>query len=113
MTYKVRFTGQAKQDLDTIYDYYAEEFSQTVAKKVLTRLRQTANLLTFSPEGGIDFDQKIGRSLYSGNTVRMLVSKQYLLFYVIQEQEVRILRIVSSKTDCLNQLEHLFTHIKD
>lgn len=113
MTYKVRFTGQATKDLDTIYNYYTEEFSQTVAKKVLTRLRQTANLLTFSPEGGIDFDQKIGRTLYPGHTIRMLISKQYLLFYIVQEQEVRIMRIISSKTDYLNQLEHLFTHIKD
>ena len=77
------------------------------------RLRQTANLLMFSPEGGINFDHKIGYSLYPGNTLRMIVSKQYLLFYLIHEKEVHILRMINSRTDYLNQLDHLFQHIQD
>ncbi|EPD18188.1 TPA: hypothetical protein VUP28_002088 [Streptococcus pneumoniae] len=38
----------------------------------------------------------------------MIVSKQYLLFYLIHEKEVHILKIVNSRTDYLNQLDHLF-----
>ena len=113
MDYKVRFTEQARQDLDDIFIYYSTEFSENIAKKVITRLQQTSNLLTFSPEGGINFDHKIGYSLYPGNTLRMIISKQYLLFYLIHEKEVYILRIINSRTDYLNQLDHLFQHIQD
>ena len=52
MDYKVRFTEQARQDLDGIFIYYSTEFSENIAKKVITRLQQTSNLLMFSPEGG-------------------------------------------------------------
>lgn len=107
MDYKVRFTEQARQDFDDIFIYYSTEFSENIAKKVITRLQQTSNLLMFSPEGGINFDHKIGYSL------RMIVSKQYLLFYLIHEKEVHILRIINSRTDYLNQLDHLFQHIQD
>ena len=113
MDYKVRFTEQARQDLDDIFIYYSTEFSENIAKKVITRLQQTSNLLTFSPEGGINFDHKIGYSLYQGNSLRMIVSKQYLLFYLIHEKEVHILRIINSRTDYLNQLDHIFQHIQD
>ncbi|CKI58143.1 type II toxin-antitoxin system RelE/ParE family toxin [Streptococcus pneumoniae] len=108
MDYKVLFTEQARQDLDDIFIYYSTEFSENIAKKVFTRLQQIINLLTFSPEGGINFDNKIVHSLYPGNTLRMIVSKQYLLFYLIREKEVHILRIINSRTDYLNQLDHLF-----
>ena len=113
MDYKVGFTEQARQDLDDIFIYYSTEFSENMAKKVITRLRQTANLLMFSPEGGINFDHKIGYPLYPGNTFRMIVSKQYLLFYLIHEKEVHILRMINSHTDYLNQLDHLFQYIQD
>ena len=113
MDYKVRFTEQARQDLDDIFIYYSTEFSENIAKKVITRLQQTSNLLMFSPEGGINFDHKIGYSHYQGNSLRMIVSKQYLLFYLIHEKEVHILRIINSRTDYLNQLDHLFQHIQD
>ena len=113
MDYKVRFTEQARQDFDDIFIYYSTEFSENIAKKVITRLQQTSNLLMFSPEGGINFDHKIGYSLYQGNSLRMIVSKQYLLFYLIHEKEVHILRIINSRTDYLNQLDHLFQHIQD
>ncbi|ETE01566.1 type II toxin-antitoxin system RelE/ParE family toxin [Streptococcus pneumoniae] len=108
MDYKVGFTEQARQDLDDIFIYYSTEFSENIAKKVIARLQQTNNLITFSPEGGINFDHKIGHSLYPGNTLRMIFSKQYLLFYLIHEKEVHILRIINSRTDYLNQLDHLF-----
>ena len=38
MDYKVRFTEQARQDLDDIFNYYSTEFSENIAKKVITRL---------------------------------------------------------------------------
>ena len=113
MDYKVRFTEQARQDLDAIFIYYSTDFSENIAKKVFTRLQQITNLLTFSPEGGINFDHKIGYSLYPENMLRMIVSKQYLLFYLIHEKEVHILKIINSRTDYLNQLDHLFQHIQD
>lgn len=113
MDYKARFTEQARQDLDDIFIYYSTEFSENIAKKVITRPRQTANLLMFSPEGGINFDHKIGYSFYPGDTLRMIVSKQYLFFYLIHEKEVYILRIINSCTDSLNQLDHLFQYIQD
>ena len=113
MDYKVGFTEQARQDLDNIFIHYSTDFSENIAKKVFTRLQQITNLLTFSPEGGINFDHKIGYSLYPEKTLRMIVSKQYLLFYLIHEKEVHILRIINSRTDYLNQLDHLFQHIQD
>lgn len=113
MDYKVRFTEQARQDLDDIFIYYSTEFSENIAKKVFTRLQQIINLLTLSAEGGINFDHKIGYSLYPEKTLRMIVSKQYLLFYLVHKKEVHILRIINSLTDYLNQLDHLFQHIQD
>ncbi|MDG9598644.1 type II toxin-antitoxin system RelE/ParE family toxin, partial [Streptococcus pneumoniae] len=95
MDYKVGFTEQARQNLDDIFIHYSTDFSENIAKKVIARLQQTNNLITFSPEGGINFDHKIGHSLYPGNTLRMIFSKQYLLFYLIHEKKVHILRIIN------------------
>lgn len=112
MNYKVKFTQPAIDDLDDIYNYYETELSKLSADKVIKSLREATNLLTFSPEGGIDFNKRIGQEVIQGQSLKMFVAQQYLIFYIVVHSEVRIMRIISTKTNYMNELENLFKNFK-
>ena len=111
MAYNVQISGRAERDLDNIYQYYLEEFSETSALKVIKSLQDAISFLYLSPLGYTDFDSKINRKIYPQGNLRMIPSKHYLIFYLVQDERVDVLRIIHSKTDYLNNLENLFKNL--
>lgn len=108
MTYKLQFTQTAREDLQQLHQFYQKNFSKKVADDLVKTMQKKIAILTFSPDGGIDFNQRIGHSLIPNQVVRLFVTKKTLIFYVVQDDLVLILRLVPTKTDYLNQLENLF-----
>lgn len=108
MAYNVQITKSAERDLDSIYQFYLDEFSEQSALKVIKSLQDAISFLYVSPLGYTDFDSKINRKIYPQGNLRMIPSKQYLIFYLIREERVDVLRIIHSRTDYLNNLENLF-----
>ena len=111
MAYDVQITARAERDMDSIYHYYLEEFSESSALKVIKSLQDAISFLYVSPLGYTDFDSKINRKIYPQGNLRMIPSKQYLVFYLIHEERVDVLRIIHSRTDYLNNLENLFKNL--
>ncbi|HEK9707742.1 TPA: type II toxin-antitoxin system RelE/ParE family toxin, partial [Streptococcus equi subsp. equi] len=101
MAYDIYISNKAEQDLDEIYNYYLTEFSHSSAQKVIESLQSAISILEISPEGYVDFDDRVGRKLFPEGQLRMIPSKHFIVFYLIRQSRVDILRIRSTKTDYL------------
>jgi toxin ParE1/3/4 len=98
MSYTVKFTDTAKDDLREIAFYIAEQSKdKALAKRFVSELRETCKILeTFPGSGALPRD----RVLKSAGQ-RFLVHKDYLIFYVVEEeiQVVYILAVFNGKQD--------------
>lgn len=108
MVYEVHIAEQAESDLDAIFDYCAEHFSEETAERILKGVTEAILKLEVFPEGFASFDERIGKKLFAEGIVRMLPFKSYLIFFLVREVRVDVLRVVAARTDYLNQLESLF-----
>lgn len=100
MSYQVRITETAKQDLREIASYIAERaMDNEVAKRFVIELQEQCNRLIDFPQGGALPKDRILRSF----DFRYIVHKDYLIFYSIDEAQkiVSILAIFNSKKDYL------------
>lgn len=100
MSYQVRITETAKQDLREIAFYIAERSKDNeIAKRFIMELREQCNRLVDFPQGGAFPKDRILRSF----DFRYIVHKDYLIFYTIDETQkiVSVLAIFNSKKDYL------------
>lgn len=108
MVYEVHIAEQAESDLDAIFDYCSDHFSEETAERILKGLTEAILKLEVFPEGFVNFDERIGQTLFTDGTVRMLPFKSYLVFFLVRDLRVDVLRVISARTDYLNQLDSLF-----
>ena len=100
MSYQVRITDTAKQDLREIAFYIAERaMDKEIAKRFVTELREQCLRLVDLPQCGARPKDYILRSM----DFRYLVHKDYLIFYNIDETSkiVNVLAIFNAKKDYL------------
>jgi addiction module RelE/StbE family toxin len=98
MSYQVKFTDTAKEDLREIAFRIAEQSrDKDVAKRFITELREKCEVLETFPESGAVPKDRVLRS--AGQ--RFLAHKDYLIFYTYEEesQMVYILAIFHEKQD--------------
>lgn len=82
---KVRFTPQARADLEDIYRYL-EERSPTGAEAVNARIIRSTERLAEHPLLGVETDESGVREL-------TIVRYPYKIYYLIEGDEVRIVHI--------------------
>ena len=100
MSYQVRITDTAKQDLREIAFYIAERaMDKEAAKRFVMELQAECKRLVDFPQGGAMPKDRILRSF----EFRYIVHKDYLIFYSIDEEHktVNVLAIFNSKKDYL------------
>ena len=87
MSYTVRLTDTAKQDLREIAFWIAEQSKDIeIAKRFVGELREVCKKLdTFPNAGGIPKDRVIRSAGY-----RFTVHKEYLVFYLVDEEEKQV-----------------------
>lgn len=98
MSYRVKISDTAKQDLREIAFYIAEQAKdKEIAKKFVNELRAECNRLETFPEAGAMPKDRILRSA----GYKYIIYKDYLIFYTIQEDlsEVDVLAIFNAKKD--------------
>ena len=79
MSYKIRFTDTAKDDLRNIAVYIAEQSKdKSIAVNFVNELREKTRILASFPEIGSVPDDKVMKSM----GYRFLVHKEYLIFYL-------------------------------
>lgn len=82
---RVRFSAPARDELDAIYSYIAEQ-SPAAAQRVKRRIREAAEQLG-------DFPYMARRTDRTGVRVRIVNPFPYLIFYTVRNEEVLILHI--------------------
>ena len=104
MSYTVRLTDTAKQDLREIAFWIAEQSQDIeIAKHFVGELRDVCKKLdTFPNAGGIPKDRVIRSAGY-----RFIVHKEYLIFYLVDETEkqVNIMAIFNAKKDYMRVMK--------
>ena len=106
MSYTVRFTETAKNDLREIAFYIADQSKEPeIAKAFVLELRKTCNRLTELPNQGALPKDRILRSM----GYRYLSHKGYLLFYLAHEQDntVDVMAIFQEKQDYFRVMRRL------
>lgn len=84
----LQFTHSAQRDLIRLREFIAQK-NPTAAKCISQRLKQSIQRLTDHPEIGVSVDELPG--------VQDLVSGDYVVRYLISNQDIVILRIWHSK----------------
>ena len=104
MSYTVRLTDTAKQDLREIAFWIAEKSKdREIAKRFVGELRETCRKLdTFPNAGGIPKDRIIRSAGY-----QFTVHKEYLIFYLVDEEEkqVNVMAIFNAKKDYMRVMK--------
>lgn len=106
MDYKIRYAKEALVELDEIFDFVSN-VSTSGAKNVIRRIREKVNALTFMPSG-FNFDDKIGRRLHDKFKTEGLISGDYLILFVVDEEnkEVIVTHFIPSKSDYMRLLKN-------
>ena len=104
MSYTVRLTDTAKQDLREIAFWIAEQSKdREIAKRFVGELREACRKLdTFPNAEGIPKDRIIRSA-----EVRFIVHKEYLIFYLVDEEgkQVNVMAIVNAKKDYMRVMK--------
>lgn len=97
----IRFSPEALNDLDEIYNYIANNLKDpTAAENTVSKLLDKSELLADEPEMGkmLFFDD----DLFSG--YRYIISDNYLAFYRIGGENVYIDRVIYGKRNYMKLL---------
>ncbi len=98
MSFKVKFTDTAKEDLRNIATYIAEQSGdRNIAINFVNQLREKTKILVDFPESGAIPDDRIMKN----SDYRFLVHGEYLIFYhyTPKDSTSYILSIFNSKRD--------------
>jgi plasmid stabilization system protein ParE len=98
---KVIVSGEARKDLITIRMYIRDELlNPTAADRILHELRRTVEGLQSFPRQGKSLDAMIAVH----TEYRYLPCENYCIFYLENDEEVVIVRILHQKQDYLRAL---------
>ncbi len=98
---RIRYTQQAADDLDAIFDYIAIE-NRDAAIKMINAFDTSIRRLETAPYLGAALPTKENMMISSG--YRYLVVSPYMIFYRVFDHEIRIGRILHSRQDWLHLL---------
>lgn len=98
MSFQVKYTDTAKEDLRNIATYIAEQSKdKTIAISFVNELREKTKILESFPESGAIPDDRIMKN----SDYRFLIHKEYLIFYYYNSKDHTsyILSIFNAKRD--------------
>jgi toxin ParE1/3/4 len=82
----------AQQDIDKIFDYWADRVSFTVAERIWDGILDRFRLLARFPHAGRKWDE-FGADIYR------LTAGQYLIYYQLKSNRVEIVRVIHGARD--------------
>lgn len=101
MNYKLRISEQAHKDIESIYNYVLKD-GITIAKKQAELIYSSLENLELFPEMGANLANHTTKK----NDYKFLsIKKTYVVFYKIEGDEVRVMRIFRGEQDYLQQLD--------
>lgn len=98
---KIIYTPQARNDLREIRDYISHELrNPTAAKNVTDKVLKSIHLLADQPLLGVSVSEKTGRN----TDFRCLFSGNYGVFYLPNDENIEIIRILDLRTDYMRMI---------
>lgn len=96
---KIKYTWDAVNDLDSIFDYISED-NRAAAAKMLMRIEQAILNLSNNPRMGTVVSAEDFCFVEPG--YRKIVIKPYIIFYRIGEHEIYISRVLHNRQDWIH-----------
>jgi toxin ParE1/3/4 len=99
--FRLQFTKEANSDLTGIFDYITNNLSAPVsAVELIDKLEKSCRLLTQFPfSGAIPRDNILAKKGY-----RIITVDNFIVFYVVDDTAVKIMRVLYGKRDYSNLL---------
>lgn len=102
MMYKVLFSKEVEQAIDTIYGYIANVLlSPQSAKNTIAKILDGLTELEQFPEVGFNMDKKIGVKINKEFVTRGKILEQYVILYFVDEENkvVYLSHLFHTKSD--------------
>ena len=101
MKHKLRYSAQARKDLDEIWDYIVADLGNHIAaEKTVNRIMDDVDRLADFPEMGT----MLRNVTHMVTDYRYIVSGNYMAFYRIYDNTVYIVRILYGRRDYMRVL---------
>ena len=98
MKYKIFITPEAERDLDDIFTYIARHYlAPEAAVNTLGCIRLSIKTLEDSPGIGINVSDRLKKPFSDKDRLRMIISGKYLVFYVVDEKDIVVLRVLNQR----------------
>jgi len=102
MAYNILITGAAQRDLDDIFAYINEKFlAPQAASNTLSNIKLSILKVAEMPAMGIDVSKRLHKKFKRAEILRMIPAGHYLVFYIISDQELVILRVLYQRRNWL------------
>lgn len=100
MEYEVIISPEVFEKIQSIASYIRVVFlSEISAQKVADEIFDDLENLSTFPELGFDADEKVGKQILPPYQTRGIVTNEYLAFYQIVGNQVRVTHLVPAKSD--------------
>jgi len=96
----VKYSPAALEDLQHMRDYLSENWGENVALKVLKKIMSDVRGLEQYPLSGVD----LGKVIDVPTDYRYLFSEKNYVFYRIELDVIRIIRVINERQNYMQQL---------
>ncbi|HML36873.1 MAG TPA: type II toxin-antitoxin system RelE/ParE family toxin [Bacillota bacterium] len=97
---KIEYAPKALEDLQRIQKYIADNWGKNVAERVLKRITSDIKRLEQYPVSGMD----LGKMIDAPTEYRYLFSEKNYVFYRLEPDNIRVIRILNELQDYMEQL---------
>jgi len=97
---EISYSPESRQDLLEIKREVSGEFGDDIAKKVLGKITKTIRTLGIHEEMGTELSKKYGISC----DYRLFYTQKNYVFYRIEKEYIRIIRVLNEKQDFMQVL---------
>ena len=97
---KVEYSPMALEDLQIIRNYIAANWGENVAKRILKKITSDIKRLEKYPVSGLD----LGKPIDVPTEYRYIFSEKNYVFYHLEFDKIRIIRVLNEHQDYINQL---------
>lgn len=105
-TYEVLLAPAVEKEIDAIYDYFVQHFSEETARRRVKMIIESLESLQVFPERGFDADNRFGKQINPPHVTRgYVIEKDYIALYQVVYQEVRVGHLFATKSDYLKLLK--------
>lgn len=106
---KLEYSPKALEDLQHIRDYIIANWGESIAKRILQKITADIRRLELYPLSGVD----LGKIIEVPTDYRYLYTEKNYIFYHLEVDKVRVVRVLNEQQDYIQQLFGIRTEPKE